>query len=186
MAGGSSIVAGVAGRYANALFELAREQNLLDEVANDLNGFQALLNESDDLKNLVISPVYSAAAQERAIAALLSKAEFNATTQNFFHVVAKNRRLAAIEGVIKGYKMLLSEHRGEVTAEATSAAPLSNEQQETLKSTLKDIAGRDIELITKVDPSILGGLIVKIGSRQIDDSLRTKLNSMKTRMKEVS
>lgn len=186
MAGGSSIIAGVAGRYANALFEIARDKNQLDEVANDLNGFQQLLDESDELKNLVTSPVFSAAEQVKAISAILSKAEFNTTTQNFFQVVAKNRRLSAIQGVIRGYKQLLSEHRGEVTAEATSAAPLSDEQQNTLKSTLKDIAGRDIELITKVDPSILGGLIVKIGSRQIDDSLRTKLNSMKTRMKEVS
>ena len=186
MAGGTTIISGMAGRYANALFQLARDNNQLDEVAKDLNGFQAMLDESDDLSNLVESPVYSTGEQEKAITALLAKSDFTKTTVNFFHVITQNRRLAHIESIIRGYQGLLAEHRGEVSAEATSAAPLSDEQQEKLRATLKDIAGRDIELITKVDPSILGGLIVKIGSRQIDDSLRTKLNNMKTRMKEVS
>lgn len=186
MAGGSSLIAGVAGRYANALFELARDNNQLDEVARDLTGFQALLDESDDLKTLVTSPVYSASEQQKALGALLRQAQFSQTSQNFFNVVASNRRLAVIENVIKGFRALLAAHRGEVSAEAISAAPLSDEQKDRLTATLKEIAGQDIELQTKVDPSILGGLIVKIGSRQIDDSLRTKLNSMKTRMKEVS
>lgn len=185
MAGETSIVAGMAGRYATALFELARENNQLDQVSEDLNKFKAMLEESTDLQRLVESPVFSAETQEEAIAALLKKADFKPITEKFFSVVTGNRRLDAIKEIIRDFGKLLSDHRGEVTAEATSASPLNEEQQANLRAALKDIAGQDIELITKVDPSILGGLIVKIGSRQIDDSLRTKLNSMKTRMKEV-
>ncbi len=176
----------MAGRYATALFVLAREQNQLEQVDGDLKDFLQMLDGSDELKSLVESPVYSADAQEKAITTIAEKAGFGQTTTNFFHVVARNRRLFHIADVIKGFKTLLASHRGEITAEATSAQPLSDEQQAKLKSTLKEVAGQDIELITKVDPSILGGLVVKLGSRQIDDSLRTKLNKMKTRMKEVS
>lgn len=186
MTANTSIIAGMAGRYATALFELARDKNQLDQVAADLTAFQQMLNEADDLKRLVKSPVFSAEAQKKAVAAIAQQAGFGQVTSNLLHVVARNRRLSAIEDIIKGFKSLLASHRGEVTAEATSAVPLSDEQREALRATLKDVAGQDIELITKVDPSILGGLVVKIGSRQIDDSLRTKLNKMKTRMKEVS
>ncbi|GJL98502.1 MAG: ATP synthase subunit delta [Methyloligella sp.] len=185
MAGETSIVAGMAGRYATALFELARENNQLDQVSGDLNKFKAMLEESTDLQRLVESPVFSAETQEQAIAALLKKADFGPITEKFFSVVTGNRRLDAITNIIRDFGKLLSDHRGEVTAEATSASELNEEQQTKLRAALKDIAGQDIELITKVDPAILGGLIVKIGSRQIDDSLRTKLNNMKTRMKEV-
>jgi len=186
VAGDKLIVAGMAGRYATALFGLAREKKQLDEVDADLNSFQTLLEASDDLKRLVNSPVFSAGEQTKAIMAVIEKAKFNTITKNLFQVVARNRRLSSLSKIIKDYKALLADHRGEVTAQATSAAPLSDEQQKSLQATLKEIAGQDIELITKVDPSILGGLIVKIGSRQIDDSLRTKLNNIKTRMKEVS
>lgn len=185
MAGETSIVAGMAGRYATALFELARENNQLDQVSGDLNKFKAMLEESTDLQRLVESPVFSADMQEQAIAALLKKADFGPITEKFFSVVTGNRRLDAITNIIRDFGKLLSDHRGEVTAEAISASELNEEQQTKLRAALKDIAGQDIELITKVDPAILGGLIVKIGSRQIDDSLRTKLNNMKTRMKEV-
>lgn len=185
MAGETSIVAGMAGRYATALFELARDNNQLDQVEKDLNGFEAMLNESADLSRLVDSPVFSAEMQEKAITTLSGKAEFGATTKNFLGVITRNRRLDAIRDITRDFKKLLANHRGEVTAVATSATSLTDEQQASLRAALKDIAGQDIELITKVDPSILGGLIVNIGSRQIDDSLRTKLNNMKTRMKEV-
>jgi len=186
VAGDKLIVAGMAGRYATALFELAREKNQLDQVDANLNNFQTMLETSNDLKQLVQSPVFSAEEQSKAISAIIEKAEFNDITKNLFHVVARNRRLSSMSNIIKDYKALLADHRGEVTAQATSAAPLTDEQQKSLQATLKQIAGQDIELITKVDPSILGGLIVQVGSRQIDDSLRTKLNNIKTRMKEVS
>lgn len=185
MADEVSIVTGVAGRYATALFELARDKDQLDQVKRDLDGLQAMLDDSDDLMSLVKSPLYSAEVQDKAMSAVLAKSDFASITQNFLHVITANRRLFAVEGIIKGFKALLSHHRGEVNAEAISAAPLSDAQRAKLRDVLKEIAGQDIELNTKVDPSILGGLIVKLGSRQIDGSLRTKLNSMKTLMKEV-
>lgn len=186
MAGEKSIIAGMAGRYATALFELARDKNQLDQVDADLTGFQTLLDDSEDLRRLALSPVFSAEDQENAVTAISEKAGFGDITKNLLHVVARNRRLSRISDIIGGFKALLSRHRGEVAAYATSAAPLSDDQQTSLKATLKQIAGKDIELITDVDPSVLGGLIVTIGSRQIDDTLRTKLHNMKTRMKEVS
>ncbi len=180
------MIAGVAGRYATALFDLAREKNQLDQVDADLKGVQGLLAESPDLNRLAMSPVFSAEQQEKAFAAIAEKSGLGEVAKNLLHVVARNRRLSSITDIIKGFKILLASHRGEVTAEAISAVALTDEQQSKLRSTLKEAAGQDIELITKVDPSILGGLIVKIGSQQIDDSLATKLNNMKTRMKEVS
>lgn len=182
----SSIIAGMAGRYATALFELARDKGQLDQVDSDLKTLDGMLNEAADLRRLVESPVHSAETQEKAVIAIAQRAGFGPLTTNLLHVISRNRRLSHVGDIIKGFKSLLANHRGEVTAEATSAAPLSESQQAQLRETLKEVAGQDIELITKVDPSILGGLIVKIGSRQIDDSLRTKLNTMKTRMKEVS
>ncbi len=186
VAGETSIIAGMAGRYANALFELARDKSELERVETDLTGFLGLLNESDDLKRLVASPVFGAEEQEKAVGAIAEKAGFGALTQNLLHVITRNRRLSHVEDIIKGFKSLLAHHRGEVTAEVTSAAALSDEQKTKLTAALKESAGQNIELLTKVDPSILGGLIVKIGSQQIDDSLRTKLNNINKRMKEVS
>lgn len=186
MAGETSIVTGMAGRYATALFELAREKDQLDRVLDDLKGFSSLLEESDDLKRLVKSPIYSADVQEKAIAAVLKDAKLSTIVENFLQVIARNNRLFAVEDIIKGYRTLLSQHRGEITAEAISATALSDDQQSQLRDVLKEIAGQDIELKTKVDASLLGGLIVRLGSRQIDSSLRTKLNNMKTLMKEVS
>ena len=186
MAGETSIIAGMAGRYANALFELARDKSELERVETDLKGFLGLLDESDDLKRLVASPVFSAEIQENAVSAIADKAGFGDLTKNLLHVIARNRRLSHVEDIIKGFKALLASHRGEVTAEATSAVALTDDQKAKLKASLKEVAGQDIELITKVDASILGGLIVKIGSQQIDDSLRTKLNNINKRMKEVS
>ena len=186
VAGETSIIAGMAGRYANALFELARDKSELERVETDLKGFLGLLDESDDLKRLVASPVFSAEIQENAVSAIADKAGFGDLTKNLLHVIARNRRLSHVEDIIKGFKALLASHRGEVTAEATSAVALTDDQKAKLKASLKEVAGQDIELITKVDASILGGLIVKIGSQQIDDSLRTKLNNINKRMKEVS
>jgi len=186
VADGTSIVSGVAGRYAKALFDLAREKNQLDQVNSDLNGFQSLLDESDDLQILVESPLYSTDEQGKAMSVILGQAGLSSITENFLKVIAANRRLFAVSDIIKGYKALLSNHRGEISAEAVSATALSDAQRSRLTSQLKEIAGQDIELNTKVDPSILGGLIVRLGSRQIDGSLRTKLNGMKTLMKEVS
>nr|WP_281502975.1 F0F1 ATP synthase subunit delta [Ancylobacter crimeensis] len=179
------MISGVAGRYANALFELAREAGAIDAVKADLDAFVALLAESDDLKRLVRSPVFTSEEQEKAIAALLAKAGISGLSGNFFKTVAANRRLFAVEAIIRGYNALVAAHKGEVVAEVAVAQPLSDAHAATLKGALDAMTGKDVRLDVSVDPSLLGGLKVKIGSRLVDASLRTKLNSIRTAMKEV-
>ncbi|MEO0672517.1 MAG: F0F1 ATP synthase subunit delta [Pseudomonadota bacterium] len=173
------------GRYASALFELSKEQNQLEAVEADLVSFESLIDDSDDLKRLVRSPVYSAEDQLRALSAVLDKAGLSSLAGNFLKLIARNRRLFAVEGMIKIFRDLAARDRGEVQADVTSATPLSDEQIESLKAKLKASIGQDVQLNTRVDPSVLGGLIVKVGSRMIDSSLRTKLATLKMRMKEV-
>ena len=174
---------GVAQRYAFSLFELAREKNAVDAVEKDLNDFGGLIDESDDLRRLVRSPVFSAEEQLAAISEVVDKSGLGgALTGNFLKVVAKNRRLFAIEGMIRAYRDIAAKARGEVTAEVTVAHELDDGQRERLRSMLADIAGKGIALETKVDPGILGGMIVRLGSRQIDTSLRSKLQSLKTNL----
>jgi F-type H+-transporting ATPase subunit delta len=176
---------GVAERYALSLFELALEANVLDQVRADLDGFQAMIDESDDLKRLIASPVFSADEQSRAVSALAEKAGIKGIVANFLRVVAGNRRLFALPGMIRAYREILARHRGELTAEVTSAHALSPAQEDELKSALKGVTGKNVAIDVSVDPSILGGLIVKVGSRQIDTSLRTKLSTLKLALKEV-
>ena len=186
MAASTSNVSGVAQRYANALFELALDENALPAVENDLNRFAALIEESPDLKRLVRSPVFSASEQLRAIDAILAKDQIAGMVANLIKVAAGNRRLFVVPEIITGFKQLAAKHRGEVAAEVTSAEPLSDAHVADLKAALKASLGKDVSLDTHVDPSLIGGLIVKVGSRMIDGSLRTKLNSLKLAMKEVS
>lgn len=185
MAGDDSIVSGAAGRYATALFDLAKEEGALDTVAADLNRFDGMLTESKDLERLVRSPVFSADDQGKALSALLGKAGLSGLAVNFFKLLAANRRLFVVRDVIKGFRALLARERGETSAEVTSAHALTDQQLAELKSALKATAGRDVRIETRVDPSILGGLVVKLGSRMIDSSLKTKLNNLKFAMKEV-
>jgi F-type H+-transporting ATPase subunit delta len=178
-------VSGMAGRYASALFELATEADQVDVVAGDLDRFKALLDGSDDLKRLVQSPVFSAEDQVKAITAVLDQAKVGGLAGNLIKVVAANRRLFAIEGIIRGFAALVAQARGEVTAEVTVAEELSAANAQTLSAALKDVLGKEPKIEVNVDPAILGGLIVKVGSRMIDTSLRTKLNTIKNAMKEV-
>jgi F-type H+-transporting ATPase subunit delta len=182
---GSSIVSGVADRYASALFDLARESNAVDAVKSDLDALGALLEESADLRRLVRSPVFSADEQLKAITAVLEAAQLGALTANFVKVVVKNRRLFALPGMIEAFANLIAKERGEVTAEVTSAEPLSEAQSTALAESLRDKLGKVVALRAKVDPSLIGGLIVRVGSRMIDTSLRTKLNTLKVAMREV-
>lgn len=175
-------MASVAGRYASALFDLAKDENKIEEVEKDLGMFQALLGESDDLARLVRSPVISSDDQSRALSAVLSKAGAGSLAANFFKLIAKNRRLFAAEDMARAFKALAARHRGEVSAEVASAHALTDEQVGELKAVLKASVGKDVTLSTKVDPSLLGGLVVKIGSRMIDSSLKTKLANMKAAM----
>lgn len=185
MADTTSLVSGVSERYAIALFELAEEAGSLDAAEADLKRFAGLIEESSDLKRLIRSPVFSADEQYRAIAAVVDKAEIGGLVGNLIKVAAKNRRLFAVPDMITAFGRLLARYRGEVSAEVTSAEPLSDKHAVDLKAALKASLGKDVALETKVDPSLIGGLIVKVGSRMIDGSLRTKLNSLKLAMKEV-
>jgi F-type H+-transporting ATPase subunit delta len=173
------------GRYATALFELAEADQAFDEVERDLARFGDMMDASEDLVRMVRSPVFSADEQERAVAAVLDKAGIGGLTGNFIKLVARNRRLFAIRDMIRSYRALLAEHRGEVTAEVTSAETLSDAQLGALKDELRISIGRDVQIETRIDASLLGGLVVKVGSRMVDSSLRTKLQSLKIAMKEV-
>jgi len=181
----SQLVSGVAERYASSLFDLAQEAGSADSVGADLDRFQALIDESADLKRLIVSPVFSAEDQTKAIAAVVAKAGIAGLVANFLKVVASNRRLFAVPGMIKAYRAIAARARGEITADVTSAHALTAAQETELKAALKGVTGKDVAIAVTVDPSILGGLIVKVGSRQIDTSLRTKLSTLKLALKEV-
>ena len=185
MSGENPSVSGVSGRYATALFELARDENSIDAVKADLDRFAAMLDESADLKRLVRSPVFAAEAQLKALSAVLEKAEITGVSANFLKVLAANRRLFAVSEVIRAFNALVAKFKGEATADVTVAETLSDKNLEALKAALKSVTGKDVTLDVKVDPSIIGGLVLKLGSRMVDSSLRTKLNSIKNAMKEA-
>ncbi len=176
----------MAGRYANALFELALEEKALDAVKSDLDRFDALIGESHDLNRLVRSPVFGADEQLKALSAILDKAGIGGLAANFLRVITTNRRLFAVRDMIRGYRGLVARHRGEIPAEVTVAEKLSDSNLDALKSALKSVTGgKDIDLNVKIEPAIIGGLIVKLGSRMVDSSLRTRLNAIKFAMKEA-
>jgi F-type H+-transporting ATPase subunit delta len=181
----SQLTSGVAERYASSLFELALEEGAVEAVTRDLDRFQAMLDESDDLKRFVSSPVFSAGDQLKAIIAMNEKAGFGGFFSNFLKVLARNRRLFALPGIIRAFRIIAADQRGEISAEVTSAHALTPAQEIELKEALKGVTGKDVAIAVTVDPSILGGLIVKVGSRQIDTSLRTKLSTLKLALKEV-
>lgn len=185
MAGEQPIVAGVAGRYATALFELALEEKVLDKVRADLDRFDALVAGSDDLGRLVHSPVFTADEQVKALTAILQKAGIDGIAGNFIKLVASNRRLFALPQIIRAFRALVAKHKGEVAASVTVAEQLSDAHLKSLKDALNAVTGKDVDLQVEVDPAIIGGLVVKLGSRMVDTSLRTKLNSIKTAMKEA-
>ena len=185
MAAENPSVSGVSGRYATALFELARDENSIDAVKAELDRFAAMLDESADLKRLVRSPVFAAEAQLKALSAVLEKAEITGVSANFLKVLAANRRLFAVSEVIRAFNALVAKFKGEATADVTVAETLSDKNLEALKAALKSVTGKDVTLDVKVDPSIIGGLVLKLGSRMVESSLRTKLNSIKNAMKEA-
>ena len=185
MADEDTVVSGLAGRYATALFELAKEQDSVDAVAADLSAVRAMLHDSADLQRLVRSPVIPREDQGRGMAAVLEAAGACRLTGNFFGLLAANRRLFATADVISAFDALLAAHRGEVTAEVTSAAPLSDGQVARIAQELKRAVGRDIRLTPRVDRGLLGGLVVRVGSRMVDSSLSTKLQALRLAMKGV-
>ncbi len=185
MAGEQPIVSGMAGRYATALFELARETNSIDAVKADLERFDAMVGESADLNRLVRSPVFSAAEQLQALSAVLDRAGIGGLAAKFLKLVTMNRRLFAARDMVRGYRELVALHKGEATAEITVAEQLKDDHVAALKSALKAVSGKDVDLNIKIDPAIIGGLVVKLGSRMVDTSLRTKLNAIRHAMKEA-
>ena len=185
MAAEDPSVSGVSGRYATALFELARDEKSIDAVKADLERFSAMLAGSPDLTRLVRSPVFSAEMQSRALTAVLDQAGISGISAKFLKVLTANRRLFAVSDVIRAFRALVAKFRGEATADITVAEPLSEKNLDALKVALKSVTGKDVTLNVNVDPSIIGGLVLKLGSRMIDSSLRTKLNSIKHAMKEA-
>ena len=185
MAAENSTPSGVAGRYANALYELAQQEKSVDAIQADLDRFEAMIADSPDLARLVRSPAFTSEEQTRAVAAILAKAEIGGLSANFIKLVTSNRRLFALRDIIGAFRALVARHRGEMTAQVTVAEPLNDAHLGSLKDTLKQVTGKDVGLDMKVDPAIIGGLIIKLGSRMVDASLRTKLNAIKFAMKEA-
>ncbi len=185
MAAEETSVSGVSGRYATALFDLARDENSIDAVLVDLDQFNSMLEQSTDLQRLVRSPVFSAEIQLSALTAILNQAEITGICANFLKVLTANRRLFVVADVIRAFRALVAKYKGEASADVTVAEALNDKNLDALKSALKSVTGKDVTLNVKVDPAIIGGLVVKLGSRMIDSSLRTKLNSIKHAMKEA-
>jgi F-type H+-transporting ATPase subunit delta len=181
----SSVLTQIARPYAVALFDLAKSEGALQAVESGLVEIQGLSGESADFRRFLGSPVISAEEKSVAIEAILAKANVNVTVANFIKVVARNGRLFALPAIIKAFQTLAAQERGEVSADVTSAAPLSSAQLSALADTLKAKIGKTVTLTEHVDPSLIGGLVVKVGSQMIDSSLKTKLTAMKIAMKEV-
>ena len=185
VAGEGAIVSGMAGRYATALFELAREQNAIDTVKVNLDRFDALVAEIADLARLLRSPVLSTGEQTRALSAVLDKTGIDGIAANFLKLVAAKRRLFAARDMVKAYRALVAKHKGEVTAEVTLAQKPSEAHLAAIKDVLTAMTRKEVQMDVKVDPAIIGGLVVKLGSRMVDTSLRTKLNAIRLAMKEA-
>jgi F-type H+-transporting ATPase subunit delta len=176
---------GIASRYATAVFELAKEAKSVPAIEKDLAALEAALADSADLRALISSPVYSRDEQHSALAAVAKKMKLGAITTNTLAVMAAKRRLFAVPALIARVNALIAEERGEVTAEVTAAKSLTKAQQEKLASSLKATVGKDVKIKVAVDETLIGGLIVKVGSKMIDSSIRSKLNNLQNAMKEV-
>ncbi len=176
----------MAGRYAQALFALSQESGTTDKIAADLAAFEGLIGESADLQRFVKSPVFSAEEQVKALNAILSRAEIGGIAANFIKLVASKRRLFAIADMIRDFNLLNDARKGVTRAQVTVAEALKPGHVEALRQALAEVSGGgNVEVAVRVDPAIIGGLIVQLGSRMVDGSLRTKLNSIRTRMKEA-
>lgn len=183
MENSGGIQASLAGRYATALFELARDQRQLEAVGTSLASLKQALADSEDLRELTTSPLTRRDDALKSVAAIAGAMKLDPATTNFLGVLAQNRRLGQLGAIIRNFNLLAALHRGETTAEVTSAHPLDDGQVTALKANLKSRLGRDVAVDLSIDPTILGGLVVKIGSQRIDGSIRTKLNNLAQAMK---
>jgi F-type H+-transporting ATPase subunit delta len=177
------IRASLAGRYASALFDLARDQRQIEAVGNSLEALNQALVDSKDFAELVDSPLVSRAEAAKAFSAIAPQLNLDAISTNFIQVLARNGRKNQLRSVIRAFRRLAAEHRGETVAEVVTARPLNDDQLSQLRQQLRARAGRDVNLEAQVDPSILGGIVVKLGSQRIDASIRTKLNRLASAMK---
>ncbi|MEM9045261.1 MAG: F0F1 ATP synthase subunit delta [Pseudomonadota bacterium] len=185
MTASSSLTSSAAGRYATALFDLAKEEGVLEAVEGDLIALKGALVESTDLQHLISSPIHTREEQGRALTAVADAMGLGALTKNVLGLMAANRRLFTLDRFLDVFATLMAEHRGEVTADVTAAQALSDAQTAKLAAELKSSVGKDVKLNVAVDESLIGGLIVKVGSRMIDSSIRSKLAGLQNAMKEV-
>ena len=177
------IRASLAGRYASALFDLARDQRQIEAVGNSLDALSQALLDSKDFAELVSSPLVSRKDAGKTFAAVAPQLNLDRITANFLGVLARNGRKGDLRSVIRAFRRLAAEHRGETTADVVTARPLNDDQLAALRAQLRARAGRDVAIDASVDPTILGGIVVKLGSQQIDASIRTKLNRLASAMK---
>ncbi|WP_419809897.1 F0F1 ATP synthase subunit delta [Sphingomonas sp.] len=182
-AGGGSVQASLGGRYAFALFQLAEDAKAIDRVEASLRTVRDALDQSDDFRTLTTSPIVQRGAATKAVLATADQLGVDPTTRSFLGVLAENRRLGQLPAIVRAFRQLAARHRGETTAEVTSAHPLSDEQVDALRQQLRQRLGRDVSVDLAVDPDLLGGLVVRIGSQMIDSSIRTRLNSLAHAMK---
>ncbi|HEX8484806.1 F0F1 ATP synthase subunit delta [Sphingomonas sp.] len=180
---GGGIQASLGGRYASALFGLARDAKTIDQVEASLNAVRDALQQSDDFRTLTTSPMIARSQAAKAVLATADSLGIDATTKNFLGVLAENRRLGQLPQIVRGFRDLASRHRGEASAEVTSAHPLTDDQVIELKQQLRQRVGREVNVDLSVDPQLLGGLVVRIGSQMIDSSIRTRLNALASAMK---
>lgn len=185
MANSVSMSQSIAGRYAQAVFDIVQEEGGLDDLASQTDDLQNALDESGDLRDLLTSPLYTRAQQGGAISAIAEKMGLSAILANTLKLMAQNRRLFVLPQLVGRLRELIAEARGEVTADVTSAVALSDEQQKRLTQTLAEKSGKKVKLNTRVDEGLIGGMIVKLGSQMIDSSVRSKLASLQNAMKEV-
>lgn len=185
LAAATAMASGVGTRYATALFDLAREQDALDAVADDLATVERLTAESDELRHAIRSAVLSREEQERAVTAVAERAGIGELTRRFLGVLARNRRLFVLPQIAAAYRARLARERGEIAAEVTSAQPLDEGQLDALRAAVSKHVGKAVSLSTSVDPGLMGGVVVRIGSRMIDASLKTRLHQLELAMRGV-
>lgn len=185
MANSVSMSQSIAGRYAQAVFDIVKEEGGLDALSSQTDDLRAALDDSSDLRDLITSPIYTRDQQLAAISALTEKMGLSATLANTLKLMARNRRLFVLPQLVTQLQGLIAEDRGEVTADVTSAVALTDEQQKRLTDTLAEKSGKTVKLNTRVDDSLIGGMIVKMGSQMVDTSIRSKLASLQNAMKEV-
>lgn len=185
MADTTTLTSTVAGRYATALFDLAAEENALEAVEADLDKLKDALRSSEDLSRLVNSPIYTRDQQSLGLDAVAERLGLGQTVRNLLKLMASKRRIFVLRDLIETYGALMAEHRGEITAQVTAARQLSDMQVEKLRETLKSSLGRDVKMDIAIDPALIGGMIVRVGSRMIDTSIRSQLSALQTAMKEA-